>query len=499
MAVVLLCTGCTTTGGGDDPTKSTLTTMSVWETSNTSDRYNEQYRPRFHFTPEKGWMNDINGFWYQDGVYHLTYQANPKKTSWDNIVWGHATSTDLLHWEQQSPVISAGVNAEGMAFSGTAYVDSENAAGFGENAVILSYTDTARGQCLVYSTDGGYTFQEYEHNPVVVLQKEDGTLDTQQRDPVLTRIDGRWIMVVYVDSVIMDGKTTRGYQFYASDDLKNWEYLSGVPSSRVTECPQFFSIEVEGQPGVKKWVLAGGSTWYWVGEFDGKEFHPETEELQLADGPDIYAGQPLVNAPDGRCITMYWLDQGNGSTVTTWPWRNAATFPTELKLTADAETGYRMTRQPIREICQLYEGDAIIRENITVTDQVDPLEGLYAQCFDLTVTLDVENSQADTVTIQLMDKFFSYQIDHGSLITNYVNDKSNSGLGRVTCPLVDGKATLRFLVDADSVEVFTAGDQYSYTEEFGFEYATKELSITADKEITILSVEFHVIEGIWTT
>src|SRR6187455_1893343 len=60
--------------------------------------YDEAFRGQFHFSSRGGWMNDPNGsFWYR-GQYHLLYQHNPHGLAWDTMHWGHAVSTDLVHW-----------------------------------------------------------------------------------------------------------------------------------------------------------------------------------------------------------------------------------------------------------------------------------------------------------------------------------------------------------------------------------------------------------------
>src|SRR5579871_4990441 len=83
--------------------------------------YDETYRPQFHFTPAKGWMNDPNGLVFYRGEYHLFYQHNPFGNLWGHMSWGHAVSPDMVHW-RHLPVALREENGI-MIFSGSAVVD----------------------------------------------------------------------------------------------------------------------------------------------------------------------------------------------------------------------------------------------------------------------------------------------------------------------------------------------------------------------------------------
>ena len=120
------------------------------DTSNT-----DQYRPVYHHTPAYGWMNDANGLVYKDGEWHLYFQYNPYGSLWENLSWGHSTSTDLIHWTQQpTPIFGDGL---GHIFSGSAVVDKNNTAGYGKDAVVAFYTTAgpSQTQSMAYSNDGG--------------------------------------------------------------------------------------------------------------------------------------------------------------------------------------------------------------------------------------------------------------------------------------------------------------------------------------------------------
>ena len=128
-----------------------------WEKIFAADSYavpEEDYRPAYHFAPAYGWMNDPNGMFFLDGVWHLFYQHNPYGAMWGNMHWGAASSRDLISWEQHGDALRP--DELGTIFSGSAVVDHDNTAGFGKGAVIAFYTSAGRfqQQSLAYSTDG---------------------------------------------------------------------------------------------------------------------------------------------------------------------------------------------------------------------------------------------------------------------------------------------------------------------------------------------------------
>jgi sucrose-6-phosphate hydrolase SacC (GH32 family) len=116
-----------------------LLAPSLLQATSAQTTYNELYRPRYHFTPAKNWMNDPNGLLYHNGVYHLYYQYNPGGNTWGAMSWGHATSDDLTHWKEQPVALLARGypdNISEMFFSGSAVADTQNTSGFGTNGKV---------------------------------------------------------------------------------------------------------------------------------------------------------------------------------------------------------------------------------------------------------------------------------------------------------------------------------------------------------------------------
>lgn len=311
------------------------------------DPATEQYRPYLHFSPERNWMNDPNGLVYEDGTWHLFFQHNPHGTRWGNMSWGHATSTDLVHWEEQPVAIPQTFDAEGRAiediFSGSVVLDETNSSGFGtaeEPPLVAIYTSAytpahptlagKQAQSLAYSTDHGQTWTKYEGNPV--LDRDSANF----RDPKVIRYtdpetgESYWVMVA-VEA--LQYKVV----LYRSDDLKTWTHLSDFGPANATggiwECPDLFPLAVDGDPANTKWVLvvnlnpgsvAGGSGGqYFVGEFDGTTFTSEstvaddavpTGEVFAGFDEGTYEGWTVANEP-GNWKNGPWTDAPAAGTL----------------------------------------------------------------------------------------------------------------------------------------------------------------------------------------
>ena len=347
---------------GDKRTTGALKDFVCWREMKYSDTFDttnrERFRPVYHHTPLYGWMNDPNGMYYKDGVWHLYYQYNPYGSQWENMTWGHSTSHDLIHWEAQPLAIEA--DWLGAIFSGSAIVDKDNTTGFGRNAVVAMYTSagSAQTQSIAYSADGGTTFTKYPGNPVITFKAPDF------RDPKVFWHEQtkKWIVVLAVGQEV---------QFYSSKNLKEWKYESAFGREYgnhdgVWECPDLFPLNLKSQTSnlnSKKWVLllninpggpfGGSATQYFVGTFDGNKFVCEDDpsETKWMDyGKDHYATVTFHNAPEGRIVALPWMSNWQyANQVPTQQFRSANGLPRDLRLTTVNGETY-LTSTPSKEM-----------------------------------------------------------------------------------------------------------------------------------------------------
>jgi len=415
--------------------------------------YNELYRPQFHFTAEKNWINDPNGLVYFDGEYHLFYQYNPKGIEWGYMHWGHAVSTDLVHWEHLPIAIYPDEGSEDetfcTAFSGSAIVDHGNLLGKQDGSIktlIAFYTSYKCGQRIAYSTDKGRTWEKYEGNPVIPFNETDDA-----RDPKVFwhEPSGKWVMVLWRKP---DGtETNQGISIYNSENLTDWEHKSHIPG--FYECPDLVELNVNNRPDDTRWVIFDGDGSYLIGIFNGESFIPQTGKMLSDYGKNYYATQTWSNIPaeDGRTIQIAWMKGGEYPEM---PFNGQMGFPCKLSL---RETGniIRLARQPVEEIDFLHgkdyhwEGRNIIPG---INDNI--VKKLKSDCYHIVGTFGLKTSDS-----------FGFMLRHGKktpgieLLYN-AKRKTISCLGKVA-PLMpfDGKIHLEILLDRSSLEIFANNGQ----------------------------------------
>ena len=291
------------------------------DTFDTANR--ERFRPMYHHTPLYGWMNDPNGMFYKDGIWHLYYQYNPYGSQWENMTWGHSTSRDLIHWEAQPLAIES--DWLGTIFSGSCVTRGDE--------VVAIYTSAGhhQTQSIAVSKDNGQTFTKYEGNPVLTSDVP----DFRDPRPFWNEDIKAWNMILAV------GQEMR---IYSSKDLKEWKEESrfGLGYGNhdgVWECPDLMKIG-------NKWVLicninpggpfGGSATQYFVGQFDGHKFTCESKpELTkwLDYGKDHYATVSFYNAPDNRRTVLAWMSNWQyANQVPTMQFRSANSIARDLGL-----------------------------------------------------------------------------------------------------------------------------------------------------------------------
>ena len=433
----------------------------------------EPWRPQFHFSPKAHWMNDPNGMLYYNGVYHLFFQYYPNAMVWGPMHWGHATSTDLINWKEQS--IALYPDSLGYIFSGSAVADEHNSSGLGKDGkaplvAIFTHHDpkgeTAgsnhfQNESIAYSNDEAKTWIKYSANPVL---RNPGIRDF--RDPKVSWYEPgkKWIMTL---------ATADRISFYSSPDLKNWAKESEFGQrlgahGGVWECPDLFPLDFENS---RVWVLlvsinpggpnGGSATQYFTGSFDGKTFTPTDTSTRFIDyGTDNYAGVTFSNTGKRRIFLGWMSNWQYGQQVPTDPWRSAMTLPRELGIKKLNGRTW-LTAKPVKELA------ASMKESKTMTDI--NMNGIY----DVSAQLNRPSSLFSLVLTNVTDNNFSIVLANNAgeeIVVGY-NKKTNQyyidrtrsgkidfekGFATIhTAPrIARGAVNLRLVADRASVELF---------------------------------------------
>ena len=410
----------------------------------------EKFRSIYHHTPVYGWMNDPNGMFYKDGVWHLYYQYNPYGSQWENMTWAHSTSTDLIHWKNHGEVIQP--DALGTIFSGSSVVDKENTAGFGKDAVVAFYTSAgaAQTQSIAYSTDNGETFKKYVNNPILTSDVPDF------RDPNVF-----WNEEVKQWNLIL--AAGQQMNIYSSKNLKDWKFESSFGEGYgnhggVWECPDLLKMG-------DKWVLicninpggpfGGSATQYFVGSFDGHKFTCESkpEVTKWMDyGKDHYATVSFSNAPDGRIVVLPWMSNWQyANQVPTQQFRSANGLPRDLGLYSYNGEDY-VSVKPSPEVFAAFEKKPSGRLQSAAYIEVTNIKS--------NASIVLSNDKGERVTMVYDGKNATFSMDRTeSGVTDFHSDFK----AKTVAPTNGVIKSMQIFIDRCSIEAFDTEGKVAMT------------------------------------
>ena len=439
--------------------------------------YTEKYRPHLHFSAAENWLNDPNGLVWHDGVFHLYYQYNPTGNDWGNMHWGHAVSTNLVEWEHRPVALKAEPWGVGYMFSGCAVIDHDNRSGLGQGGkppMIAIYTSCnvagIQAQSIAVSHDNGESFSQYPGNPVI---ENPGTRDFRDPKVIWHEESAHWVLALAADDHI---------ELYRSENLIDWQRTSRLMKpygshKGVWECPDLFPMRT--RDGEQKWVLTVSvstehserdeQVQYFVGEFDGTTFTPQSEEEMWLDyGADNYGAVTWdgVPAEDGRRIMIGWMSSWRyAREMPTYPWRGNMTIPRELRLFRTSR-GFELSNLPVQEFASLRTAPRQVARSAVTSDAVQQLfDALAPELLDLELSFSWPKGESRSFGLRFTNAngekaAIAYYTGTDTLIV----DRTQVGIEipnprlaeRFEAPVrdIEGSIDLRIIKDTASVEVF---------------------------------------------
>ena len=392
------------------------------------------HRPNIHFTADTGWINDPNGLVFSEGKYHLYFQYNPCNISWQNMSWGHAVSSDLLHWKQEE--IALVPDEHGTMFSGCGLKNEKGLLGLPSEALVFFYTaagaKTPWGkeerhftQRVAYSLDGGKTLVKMEKPYLEMIESEN-------RDP---KIFWHEETSAYIMTLWLEGND---FAIFRSKDLECWEMSDRFTLSEAWECPDLMKLYSED--GEAHWLFWSADGFYYWGDFDGYHFKTDGVQHKAYINKLAYAAQ-TYSGVEGRTITVPWLRTSNKGRLYT----GAMGLPRELSVKVIEGEKY-LVQRAVRELA---EQRKLIwqkkEENTEVADQekvyvYQAKEGQERKAIQMEMTL--EEDYKGLVRWQINGTAIRYDTQTGELTVD-----------ETVYPIGKNQHSFTLLVDGDVFEV----------------------------------------------
>jgi levanbiose-producing levanase len=438
----------------------------------------ELFRPQFHLSPYKKWCNDCQRPIFVDGKYHYYYLHNKDYSTGNGTEWRHATSEDLVHWEDCGIAIPKYTTINGDIWTGCTVIDKDNTAGFGYGAIIAIVSQCCdkygESVCVWYSLDGGYHFISYSDEPVMI----NPTGSSDFRDPKVFWHEPthKWVMVLAEGQKI---------GFYSSPNLKNWTYMDSISSHfdygvdiGINECPDLFELKLDGNIYNTKWILTVGcndfkdgkntNLAYWVGWFDGDKFVPDCTEPSILDGgSDFYTSVTWEDSDTNKRLDyrfiIGWMNEWDyAKNIPTVGWQGNYSIPRLIDLrTINGKP--TLIQNPVN-LDSLIESTKEYPSQI-LNDTNKIFEWKYGQSFMAEYYIDLWKTTANNLSLTVLDNGINKtSIDYDFQLNQISVNRALCGNGDIAPTFSklysskvipkDNHIRIRAIVDCSTVEIF---------------------------------------------
>ena len=476
------------------------------------------FRPKYHFTVKEGYMNDPNGLIYNQKTkqYHLFYQYSKKINtdeyfgSWIEKNWGHATSTDLIHFKEEKVVLKH--DNIGLIWSGSSLIDRNNALGLFDESVdkedrfVCAYACANNTPinnygkiccCIAYSKDGGNNYIKYENNPVI--DNLNNKYDEAFGDPKIFYLEDD----CYENGGIFVMITVLKVRIFTSTDLKNWHFESeGICDNEpfYSECPDIFKIKINGKD---KYVYSGAGKYYIVGEFihDGNNrliFKTESKKIEVDRG-NLYATQHFYNTKDNRIIQMSWMCDHSSLSLRFLKkkWDGVQSLPLEFNMYKNNDE-YEITYYPVKEINAFRKEKSLsLKENKIVRDNLKELKSLALESFDLEAIFDVSETnsfifefrKSKDETTRLYYNKEKNEVELNTYLSGLVSHEHH----HIKLKLKDNILPLRLIVDVSVIDLFVDNGKQSKSILFYPNKKSQGFKLKVDGKLIIKKFDIYKI------
>ena len=407
----------------------------------------DPYRQQFHLQPPVGWLNDPNGLCVYGGQYHAFFQYGPFDVTGGVKHWGHAVSTDLMHWEPLPVMLypDEPFDCHGV-YSGSALIEGTE--------MYLYYTGNVK-----HPGDFDYIKQGRGHNVCLAVSHDGKTVASKQcllynkdypagltchvRDPKVFAYEGKYYMVLGARTLEDKGEVL----VFESADKLHWTHINTLTTPEtfgyMWECPDLFCLDGQWYLAVSPQGIACQNVYGcgyfavygdWRGECTLGEFH------EMDAGFDYYAPQSFVDE-NGRRIQIGWMgmpdaDYGNAPTVA-HGWQHCFTVP---RLLTKGENG-TLLQNPVPELDARRSAAALTLRNGE--------EASLSPCFDLTAAPAGDFALTVAHGVELV-----YTEQGSTCVLRFTDPAQASGRTQRRAKLSAPCRSVRVVGDRSSLEIF---------------------------------------------